>query len=127
MNEGSAFQDDPHPGMPMAVDSPLVSFGVAKPAFQIEVVLRQVGRIPPCKESGLKTGEDLGHLLGHDVRAGLQLLLERSELRCAGGTISLGGVEGGRDAVDDLDLPLKDGQVPGDGLQAAVNALGQPL
>jgi hypothetical protein len=39
----------------------------------------------------------------------------------------LGGVEGGRDAADDLDLALKDRQVRGDGLQAAVNALPQPL
>lgn len=127
MNECSAFEDDADPGMPMAVDSPLVSFGVAKPAFQIEVVWRQVGRISPCKESGLKAGEDFGHLLGHAVGAGLQLLLKRSELRCAGGTIPEGGIEGGRDALDHLDLPLKNGQVRGDGLQATVKAPGQAL
>ena len=39
VNERWSFQDDAHAGMPMAVNTALVSLGVAKPSLQIEIVL----------------------------------------------------------------------------------------
>ena len=41
------FLDQAHSGMGMSVDAPLVSFGIPKPAFQIEVVLGKVQEVAP--------------------------------------------------------------------------------
>lgn len=65
VNQGSAFEHDPHTRVMMPVNSPLVSFGVAKPAFQVEIVLGHVGGISPREEPGPKAREHLGHLLSH--------------------------------------------------------------
>lgn len=80
MNERRAFQDDADAGMPMAVNSPFVPLGIAKPTFQIEIVWGQVGGISPGEESWLKAAQHLGHLLTHGVGTGLQLVAEESEL-----------------------------------------------
>jgi hypothetical protein len=109
VNERRAFQDDPHAGMPVAVDSPFVRLGVAKPAFQVEIVLGQVGRISSGEESGLKAAQHLGHLLPHAFRAGLQLVAEDREPRFACRAVSLGGIQGRCDRADHLDVALNHG------------------
>lgn len=79
VNERSALQDDAYARMPVAVNPPFVSLGVAKPAFQVEIVLGQASHISAREESGLKAGQHLGHLPTHGIIAGLQLLAEDGE------------------------------------------------
>jgi hypothetical protein len=49
-----AFLDEPYPGVPVAVYAAFVPFGLAKPAFQVEVVLGHVCLLPPTNSPGAK-------------------------------------------------------------------------
>jgi len=44
-----AFLDEPYTGVPVAVHTAFVPFGLAEPAFQIKVVLGQVCLLTPNK------------------------------------------------------------------------------
>lgn len=58
--------DQSHSGMTSAMDSPLVTFGLAKPAFQIQIVSRQfIDR--PQKQPSQKAGHQFRHVLGEHV------------------------------------------------------------
>jgi hypothetical protein len=59
----------------MAVHAALVAFGLAAPAFQVEVVLRPVCLVIPHKETGLKARHHLAPVLPDRVITPVQLLL----------------------------------------------------
>ena len=74
MDQRAAFLHDPHSGVMMAVDPSLVPLRITEPAFQIEIIARQLDRIAPGKEPGLKAAHHLRHLLLPFVGARLQLI-----------------------------------------------------
>ena len=45
VNQRRAFQHDSHARMAVAVDAAFVALGITKPAFQIQIVLRQASPI----------------------------------------------------------------------------------
>ena len=71
VNQRRAFQHDSHTRVAMSVDAAFVGFGVAKPAFQIEIILRQASHIATGKQALFKAQQNFRHLLSHGIRAGL--------------------------------------------------------
>ena len=61
--------------MAVAVNAALVSFGLSEPAFEVEVVLRQVPVLPSNKQSRRKAGHDVAHRLLDWIATLLQLCL----------------------------------------------------
>ncbi len=88
-----AFLDEPYPGVPVAVHAAFVPFGLAEPAFQVEVVLGQVGLLTSNKQSGCKAGHHMAHVLPDRIVACVELLLQDLKLRLTLGTCATGGVE----------------------------------
>lgn len=125
MNEGSAFLDDPHAGVMMSVNSPLVRFGITKPALQVEIVLRHFGGISPCEEPGLKASQHLGHLLPDGVGTGLQLVTQVTEPRFARDAVAVLGVEHLGNRADHLDVALNHRQIRSDRFQPALDTARQ--
>jgi len=99
-----AFQDDSHSRMAMAVDAALVALGLAKPPFQLKVVLGKIWIVSTDKEAGREAAHDLRHVLTDRMIVLLQRLLKlfkggSSPLGLAGGRI-----ERGRYGVDRFDV-----------------------
>src|SRR5215468_4898040 len=69
------------PGVAVAVDAALVPFGLSEPAFEVEVVLRQVPVLPSHKQSRRKAGHDIAHRLPDGIATLLQLRLQALKLR----------------------------------------------
>jgi len=81
-----AFLDNADPSVPVAMNAALVPFGLAEPAFQVEVVLGQVCVLTSNKQPRRKAGHDLAHMLSDRIVARLELLLQDLKLRLALGT-----------------------------------------
>ena len=73
-NEGGAFLHEANTRMLSAVDAPRVSFGLAEPAFQVQIVLRQIKDLAAGKQARLETGHHPGHLGVDRILAPLQPL-----------------------------------------------------
>lgn len=104
-DERWTFQNDSHTGMAMAMDAPLVSFGLSKPALQIQIVEGKVRIISPDKQPRCETAHDLGH-----VPADRILLFGQGHLQCLERGLSLragasGGVKRGGYLLDHFDVP----------------------
>ena len=81
-----AFLDEPYPGVPVAVYAAFVPFGLAKPAFQVEVVLGHVCLLTPNKQPGCEACHHLAHVVPDRIVA-------RVELRLTLGTCATVGFE----------------------------------
>jgi len=78
-NQGWASVDDSDPRVTTAVDAPRVAFGLAKPAFQVQIVAWQlIDRAQ--KQSHQKAGHQSGQVLRERVRLLGESLLELLEL-----------------------------------------------
>jgi hypothetical protein len=81
-----AFLDEANPSVLVAVYAALVPFGLPEPAFQVEVVLRQVRLIAPDKQPRGKAGHHAAHVLADSIVAGLALPLQALKLLLTLGT-----------------------------------------
>ena len=81
-----AFLDEPYPGVPVAVYAAFVPFRLAKPAFQVEIVLGHVCLLTPNKQPGCKAGHHLAHVLSDRIVARVELCLQALKLRLTLGT-----------------------------------------
>lgn len=123
--ESGSFLDDPHPGMRMSMDPPLVSFGKTEEAFEFQVVPGSIEVFIADEESGAEAVHGLGHMLSDGIGVVGQGLLKGVEgfLALSGG--AGGGSEGGGYLADRFDvgsevlLPLLHG------FEAAVEATAQ--
>ena len=88
-----AFLDEPYPGVPVAVYAAFVPFGLAKPAFQVEVVRGQVCLLTPNKQPGCKARHHLAHVLLDRIVARVELLLQNLKLCLTLGTGATIGFE----------------------------------
>jgi len=88
-----AFLDEPYPGVPVAVYAAFVPFGLAKPAFQVEVVLGQVCLLTPNKQPRCKARHHLTHVVPDRIVARAELLLQDLKLRLTLGTCATVGCE----------------------------------
>jgi hypothetical protein len=101
--QSGPFLDEPDTGMAMAVDAALVAFGKAEPAFQAQVVLGQL-RISADKQTGLKTGHHLGHLLVDRILLRSESLLQFLELLLPPNRGTVLGSERAGDGLDFADV-----------------------
>lgn len=65
------FLDNTDARMFMSMNASLMAFGLPKPAFEIEIVLRQVRRIAADEQAWLEAGHDLGKVLFDGIAAAL--------------------------------------------------------
>jgi hypothetical protein len=88
-----AFLHEPYSGVPVAVHAAFVPFGVAEPAFQVEVVLGQVCLLTPNKQPGGKAGHHMAHVLPDRIVARVELRLHDLKLRLTRSTWATVGGE----------------------------------
>lgn len=127
VDQGRAFLHDPHAGMFVSVNVPLVSLRQPKPAFQVEVVAWLVGILATHEQADLKTGHDLAHLLLNQIVARSQLVTQGLESLRAFGTGTAGRFQGFLDGPDGGDVALDRLQVVLDLVQSTVDAASQAL
>ena len=90
--------------MLVAVYAALVPFGLPEPAFQVEVVLRQVRLIAPDKQPRGKAGHHAAHVLADWIVAGLALHLQALKLLLTLGTRAPVRLERRLDGLDILHI-----------------------
>lgn len=67
VDQRRAFLHNPHTSVFVSVNAAFMSFRLAKPAFQVEVVAGLVLGLPTHEQARLKTGHDLAHLLLNQI------------------------------------------------------------
>lgn len=125
--QGRTFLDDADTGMLVSVDASFVALGLPEAAFQIEIVLRQLGIIAADEQARLEAGHHSAHVLRNRIAVRLKGVTQglKSAL-----TFGLGaGREGeGRLNLSHPDYLLADFLLRGPYLrEAAVDAAGQAL
>ena len=75
-----AFVDEADPSVLVAVYAALVPFRLSEPAFQVEIILRQVCRLAPDKQPRGKAGHHATHVLADRIVACLILPLQDLKL-----------------------------------------------
>jgi len=88
-----ACLDEPYPGVPVAVYAAFVPFGLAKPAFQVEVVRGHVCLLTPNKQPGCEACHHLAHVVPDRIVARVELRLQDLQLRLTLGTCATVGFE----------------------------------
>ena len=111
----------------MSVDAAFVAFGVTKPAFQIEIILRQSSDIATGKETRFKTQQDFRHLLSHEISAGLTGAMQFAEANAAGLTVALCRIERRGNATHDFHMPANHRQFVSHTVETAIDAARQTL
>ena len=75
-----AFVDEADPTVLVAVYAALVPFRLSEPAFQVEIILRQVCLLVPDKQPRGKAGQHAAHVLADRIVACLALPLQALKL-----------------------------------------------
>lgn len=70
MHESWAFLYDPHTRVLVTMNAAFVGLGLAKPAFQVQVVARICCLVISYKQPRLETGHDLAHVISSVIVAG---------------------------------------------------------
>jgi hypothetical protein len=117
--------DDAHAGMSMSVNVPRVSFGLSKPTFQIEVVLRQVQLIASREQARRETVHQPAQMLTEGLGVDDELNFQLIELRPALFGRTACRREGRTDRADIFGLLANFLLFFGDRGQTFVNALGE--
>jgi hypothetical protein len=81
--EGGPLLHDPHAGVSMPVDAPLVTFGIPEPAFQIEVVLGKVQEVASGKQARRETSHHPPYVLAEGIPIPQESALDLVERRAA--------------------------------------------
>lgn len=113
--------DKTHPGVPVAVNAALVSFGLSEPPFEVEVVLRQVARLASHKQPRRKTCHHAAHVLLHGISALLEPLLHTLKLPLPLGTRATGRLKRRLESPEILHMGAQRLVDVMDGRQPAVN------
>src|SRR5215831_9866117 len=108
------------------MNAALVSFGLSEPAFEVEVVLRQLPVLPSHKQARRKAGHDVAHRLPDGIATLLQLRLQDLKLRLTLRTRTLVCFERGLDRPDILHVGANGFVCGVDGVQPPVDVSGQP-
>ena len=104
----------------------LVSFGLSEPAFEVEVVLRQVPVLPSNTQSRRKAGHDVAYRLPDGIATLLPLCLQDLKLRLTLCTRTMVRFERGLDRPDLLHVGANSFLCGVDGAQPPVDVAGQP-
>ena len=114
------------PGVAVAVNAALVSFGLSEPTFEVEVVLWQVPVLPSNQPSRCKAGHDVAHRLPDGIATLLQLRLQDLKLRLTLRTRTTVRFEPCLDRPDILHVGANGFLCGVDGVQPPVDVSGQP-
>ena len=125
-HEGGPLLYETDPGVAVAVHAALVSFGLSAPAFEVEVVLRQVPGLPSHKQARRTAGHDVAHRLPDGIATLLPLRLQDLKLRLTLRTRTLGRFECCRNRPDLLHVGANGFLCGVDGAQPPVDVAGQP-
>jgi hypothetical protein len=104
MHQGGSFQNDPNPGVAMAVDPPFVTLGQAKPALQIEIVSNLFPRPLTHEKAGEKAPHHLGHVTVNRILVTRESIDQFFERLLPLGAGPLSRFEGRGDFLDVLDV-----------------------
>lgn len=99
--------DETDPGVAVAMNTAFVAFGLSKPPFKIEVVLRQVHGLSADEQPRGKTRHHAAHVVLYRVIALLELRLQTLELRLPLGRGARRGVKRRLDRPDRLNVGLQ--------------------
>ena len=110
----------------MAVNTALVSFGLSEPAFEVEVILRQVPVLPSHKQARRKAGHDVAHRLPDGIATLLKLCLQDLKLRLTLGTRPTVRFQCRLDRPDILHVGANGFLCDVNGTQPPVDVSGQP-
>ncbi len=125
VNQRRAFQHDSHTGVAMSVNAAFVGFGVAKPAFQIEIILRQASHIATGKQAPFKAQQDFRHLLSHGISAGLTDAMQFVEAGTARLAVALCRIESFGNGTHDFDMLANHGQFVSHAIETTIDATRQ--
>src|ERR1019366_8454086 len=120
-----AFLHNSHARVCVAVDAPLMTFGLPKPTLQVEIVLGPINFIVAYEQPGLKTCHQFSQVLLVPIFTGLVLGSKRCELLLALGVRTVRGIKCGRYLAYFLGLLADRFLSFRDGIQAAFDAIGQ--
>ena len=120
-----AFLHNSHARVCVAVDAPLMTFGLTKPTLQVEIVLGPINFIVAYEQPGLKTCHQFPQVLLVLIFTGLVLGSKRCELLLALGVRTVRGIKCGRYLAYFLGLLADRFLSFRDGIQAAFDAIGQ--
>jgi hypothetical protein len=110
----------------VAVNTALVSFGLSEPAFEVEVILRQVPVLPSHKQARRKAGHDVAHRLPDGIATLLKLCLQDLKLRLTLGTRTTVRFQCRLERPDILHVGANGFLCGVDGTQPPVAVSGQP-
>jgi hypothetical protein len=122
-----AFLHNAHSRVRMAVDASLVTFGLPKPTFQVEIVLGPIRSVVPHEQPRLKTRHHFSQVLLVPILTGLVLGSQGCELLLTLDTRTVHDIECSRYFGHFLDLLADRFLRRSHGLQTAFDALGQTL
>src|SRR5262249_59709737 len=108
------------------MNAALMSFGLSEPAFEVEVVLRQVPVLPSHKQARRKAGHDVAHRLPDGIATLVQLRLQDLKLRLTLRTRTIVRFERCLDRPDLLHVGANGFLGSVDGAQPPVDVAGQP-
>lgn len=125
VHQGRPFLNDPHPGMTMAMNPPLMPLGHAEPALQIEIVRNRFDVVFTHEEPRLETRHQLKHVGSKRIFVVLKAIDQGSELLRAMRPIPARGVQGRCHLTNLLHVLSNRRLFLGDRVQTAVDAVGQ--
>jgi hypothetical protein len=95
-----AFVDEAHPSVAVAMHAALVAFGVAKPAFEVEVVLGEIRVVTSHQQAWLKTRQHPTHVLPPRIVTLLELFPHGLKLHVPVVARAIGRLKRGLDCPD---------------------------
>lgn len=122
-SQGRAVMDQPGPRMTPAMDSPGMAFGLAKPPFEIQVVLGRIVLIPH-KQPGKKAAHEPRHVPGKWVFLSGESSLEFPKFATTILLRAFGRIEGVSNGLDLFHLRAQFLLIVFHGLQSPVDACG---
>jgi hypothetical protein len=127
MDQSWPFLDNPNAGVAVAVNPPLVTFGQAKPALQIEIIVGVLELAFADEQPGDKTDHDHGHLMMNRISGTLEAIDQSLERRLAVRATRRTGFEGRRHFLDVVDVAAQGRLLGLHGVEASVNTASQAV
>jgi len=125
VHQRRTFLNDPHPGVAMTMNPPLVPLGQAKPPLQVEIILDPFILLLADEQAGEEAEHHRGHTVADRIVGPLESINQRLELLLVIRALFGSGLEGRGHFRDHLDVSSDDLLLLLDFVQAALDASGQ--
>jgi hypothetical protein len=118
---------DPHSGMGMSVDAPLVAFGIAEPALQVEVVLGEIQEVAPREQARGEILHHPSHVLSEGIPIPQEPALDLLEPVSPLFRVTALRIQSGFDRANVLDVSANFRLLLGDPGHSSINAPSEPV